>query len=334
MRKLANLPSLVTARPNTRVKQPDGKHPLISKQRQKLIATWEGLSGNARGSVWLLAAGFFATVMITGIKLVGQRLPVLEILFFRQMFVFILLTPVLVREFPNTFLSKRWKLHLSRCVISIIAMTTGFTAVVHLPLAEATAISFSRAFFATLLAIIVLKEVVDFRRWGATIAGFIGVVIIVRPSPEGVNEFALLAILSAALVACNLIMTKRLSETESPTTIMAYHAGVLTAAYAIPTWWLWCEPTWIEMGFIVAIAMLMSIVQYCMISGYKQAEASAAQPLEYVRLIYAAAIGFLVFSEVPTLWTWSGAAVIIASSLYTIRRNATANLKPRRNPNQ
>jgi len=307
---------------------------LTRTRRQKLIATWEGLSGNARGSVWLLAAGLFATVMITGIKFVGQRLPVLEILFFRQMFVFILLTPILAREFPNTFLSNRWKLHILRCLVSIIAMTTGFTAVVHLPLAEATAISFSRALFATLLAIIVLKEVVGVRRWGATVVGFLGVVIIVRPSPEGVNEFALLAILSAALVACNLIMTKRLSETESPTTIMAYHAGVLTVAYAIPTCWLWVEPTWLEMGFIVAIAMLMSIVQYCMINGYKQAEASAAQPLEYVRLIYAAAIGFLVFGEIPTIWTWSGAALIIASSLYTIRRNAMTDHKSCRNRNK
>jgi drug/metabolite transporter (DMT)-like permease len=200
-------------------------------------------------------------------------------------------------------------------------MTTGFTAIVHLPLAEATAISFSRAMFATLLAIIILKEVVDIRRWGATIVGFLGVIVIVRPTAEGVNEYALLALFSASLVACNLIMTKSLSATERPSTIMAYHAGLLTAAYAVPAWWLWIEPTWTEMGFIVGIALLMSIVQYCMIRGYKEAEASAAQPLEYVRLIYAAAIGFVVFAEVPTVWTWSGAALIICSSLYTIRRN-------------
>ena len=292
-----------------------------SPRRQRLIATWDGLSGNARGSLWLLAGGLFATVMVTGIKFVGQRLPVLEILFFRQMFVFILLTPVLTKEFPGAFRTNRLKLHLSRCAISIVAMTTGFTAIVHLPLAEATAISFSRAMFATLLAIIILKEVVGIRRWGATIVGFIGVIVIVRPSPEGVNEYALLALFSAALVACNLIMTKSLTTTERPSTIMAYHAGVLTVAYAIPAWWLWVQPTWTEMGLIVGIAMAMSVVQYCMIRGYKEAEASAAQPLEYVRLIYAAAIGFVVFAEVPTVWTWAGAALIIGSSIYTIRRN-------------
>ena len=294
---------------------------MINTRRQRLIATWDGLSGNARGSVWLLVGGLFATVMVTGIKFVGQRLPVLEILFFRQMFVFVLLSPVLAREFPGTFRTNRLKLHLSRCAVSIVAMTTGFTAIVHLPLAEATAISFSRAMFATLLAIIILKEIVDIRRWGATIVGFLGVIVIVRPTAEGVNEYALLALFSASLVACNLIMTKSLSATERPSTIMAYHAGLLTAAYAVPAWWLWIEPTWTDMGFIVGIALLMSIVQYCMIRGYKEAEASAAQPLEYVRLIYAAAIGLVVFAEVPTVWTWSGAALIIGSSLYTIRRN-------------
>jgi drug/metabolite transporter (DMT)-like permease len=294
---------------------------VISTRRQRFIATWDGLSGNARGSVWLLVGGLFATVMVTGIKFVGQRLPVLEILFFRQMFVFVLLSPVLAREFPGAFRTNRLKLHLSRCAVSIVAMTTGFTAIVHLPLAEATAISFSRAMFATLLAIIILKEVVGIRRWGATIIGFLGVIIIVRPTAEGVNEYALLALFSAGLVACNLIMTKSLAATERPSTIMAYHAGLLTVAYAVPAWWLWIEPTWTEMGFIVGIALLMSIVQYCMIRGYKEAEASAAQPLEYVRLIYAAAIGFVVFAEVPTVWTWAGAALIIGSSLYTIRRN-------------
>ena len=278
---------------------------MTSTWRQRLIATWDGLSGNARGSLWLLAGGLFATVMVTGIKFVGQRLPVLEILFFRQMFVFVFLTPILTKQFPSAFQTQRLKLHLSRCAISIVAMTTGFTAIVHLPLAEATAISFSRAIFATLLAIIVFKEIV-----------------IIRPSPEGMNEYALMALFSAALVACNLIMTKSLTTTERPSTIMAYHAGLLTVAYAVPCWWLWIKPTWTEMGLIVGIALLMSMVQYCMIRGYKEAEASAAQPLEYVRLIYAAGIGFIIFAEVPVIWTWAGATLIIGSSIYTIRRNA------------
>ena len=287
-----------------------------------IIASWHGLSGNARGSLWLLAGGLFATVMITGIKFAGQRLPVLEILFLRQLFLFIMLTPILAREFPGAFRTKRLKLHVTRCAVSIFAMTTGFTAIVHLPLAEATAISFSRALFATVLAVLVLKELVGVRRWGATLLGFLGVLIIVQPSSDGINAYALLAIVSAALVSCNLIMTKKLTTTEKPKTIMAYHAGLLTIAYAGPCWWLWVEPTWREVGLIVGLAGLMSAVQYCIIRGYRDAEASAAQPLEYVRLLYAAAIGFLVFAEIPTTWTWCGAALIIASSLYTMKRNA------------
>jgi drug/metabolite transporter (DMT)-like permease len=173
------------------------------------MASWESLSGNARGSIWLLLGGLFATVMVTGIKFTGQRLPVLEILFLRQMFLFLMLTPILTKEFPGTFRTKRLKLHLARCAVSIFAMVTGFTAIVHLPLAEATAISFSRALFATLLAVLVLRELVGVRRWGATIIGFIGVLIIIQPSSDGINAYALLAIFSAALVSCNLIMVKK-----------------------------------------------------------------------------------------------------------------------------
>jgi len=102
---------------------------------------------------------------------------------------------------------------------------------------------------------------------------------------------------------------------------MAYHAGILTVAYSFPTLWLWTQPTLLEIGYIVGIALLMSVVQYCMIKGYKEAQASAAQPLEYVRLLYAAGIGYLVFSEIPSVWTWTGAVLIIGSSLYTIKRN-------------
>ena len=296
-----------------------------NKHIRHIIASWEGLPGNARGSIWLLSGGLFATVMVTGIKFAGQRLPVLEILFLRQMFLFLMLTPILTKEFPGAFRTKRLKLHLARCAVSIVAMVTGFTAIVHLPLAEATAISFSRALFATLLAVLVLKELVGIRRWGATIIGFIGVLIIIQPSSDGINTYALLAIFSAALVSCNLIMTKKLTTTESPTTIMAYHAGILTLAYAGPCWWLWIEPTWIEIFLIIGVAGLMSAVQYCIIRGYRDAEASAAQPLEYVRLLYAAAIGFLIFAEVPTTWTWIGASLIIASSLYTVKRNTMNN---------
>lgn len=292
------------------------------RDASRLIAAWDRLSGNARGSVWLLVGGLLATAMVTGIKHVGQSLPVIEILFCRQMLVFLLLAPALFRGFPGILRTRRLKLHLWRCAVSIVAMLTGFTAVVHLPLAEATALSFSRAFFATLLAIFILHETVGIRRWSATIVGFIGVLIVVRPGAEGINAYALLAILSAALVAGNLIMTKRLAATERPSTIMVYHAGVLAVAYALPAWWLWVPPTWVEVGIIGGIALLMSAVQYCMIRGYREAEASAAQPLEYVRLIYAALIGYLVFAEVPTVWTWAGAALIIASAVYTIRRNA------------
>ena len=294
---------------------------MLLKKRKQIIAAWQGLSGNARGSAWLLAAGLFATVMVTGIKFVGQRLPVLEILFFRQLMVFGLLSVVLFRNFPATFRTRRLKLHMSRCVVSIFAMTTGFTAIVHLPLAEATAISFSRALFATLLAILFLKEVVGVRRWSATFIGFAGVLVVVRPSPDAIDPYAMLALVSAALVAGNMIMTKSLAATEHPVCIMGYHAGVLAIAYSIPAWWFWVEPTLAELFLIAGIAILMSAVQYCVINGYREAEASAAQPLEYVRLLYAAGIGFLVFGEIPTIWTWIGAGLIIGSSLYTLHRN-------------
>ncbi|MEK9726386.1 MAG: EamA/RhaT family transporter, partial [Rhodospirillaceae bacterium] len=120
----------------------------------RLRERWAGLSGNVRGSLWILLASFIAAVMSGLIKAIGQRIPVFEILLIRQLCVIAILSPVLVRHHDTVFKTAHFRLHIMRGGFAAIAMATGFTAVVHLPLAEASAISFAKTLFATLLAIV------------------------------------------------------------------------------------------------------------------------------------------------------------------------------------
>ncbi len=286
------------------------------------LAYWEALPANARGSVWMVVSSLVFAVMATCIKVLGRDLPVVEILLFRQLFVLVVVSPAIVRGFPAVLQTTRRHIHITRAVLAFCAMTLGFTAIVHLPLAEATAISFARTLFTTLLAVIFLHEVVGWRRWTATLVGFVGVLVIVRPSPDHLNEYAVLALVSAGFVAALQIALRTLARTERPITIMTYQNVTLSVLLAGPAAYFWVTPTWEQVAFLAAVGALMSVVQWTMIKAYGAGDASAIAPMEYGRIVFATVAGVLVFAEVPTVYTAVGTALIIGSTLYTLRRNA------------
>jgi drug/metabolite transporter (DMT)-like permease len=259
--------------------------------------------------------------MTSFIKHVGQSIPVVEILFIRQILVLVIISPVILKDIDSVFRTKVLRFHVLRSTLSVIAMLTGFLAVVQLPLAEVTAISFVRTLFTTILAIFFLKEVVGVRRWSSVIIGFIGVLIIVRPETENINTYALLAIVSALFVSSINILMRKLSQIQSSSTIMVYQSIFVTLAMAGPAIYLWVTPTLDEAFLILVVGGLMSLMQWLFIQAYKVGEAAAIAPMEYLRLLYAIIIGIVFFTEVPTPWTLGGAGVIISSTLYTLHRN-------------
>ena len=288
---------------------------------QEIYRRWQTLPGNVQGSLIALLASLISVLMTSLIKHVGQSIPVVEILFIRQILVLVIISPVILKNINTVFKTKVFRFHFLRGSISVIAMLTGFTAVVHLPLAEVTAISFVRTLFTTILAILFLKEVVGVRRWSSVIIGFIGVLFIIRLEPENINAYVLLAIASAFFVSSINIVMRKLSQIENSSTIMVYQSIIVTLAIAGPAIYLWVIPT-LEMAFfIVVIGGLMSLMQWIFIQAFKVGEAAAIAPMEYSRLLYAAVIGIVFFAEVPTLWTLGGAGIIIGSTLYTLHRN-------------
>ena len=283
---------------------------------------WQALPGNVRGSLIILIASLTSVVMSSLIKHVGQTIPVIEILFVRQILVMIIISPVIFRNLGTVFKSSIYGLHFLRASLSVIAMYTGFTAVVNMPLAEVTAITFARILFTTILAIIFLKEIIGMRRWISIIIGFVGVLVIIHPDPDNINIYALMAIVSALFVSGIQIVLRKLSQVDKPSTILAFHSVFIALAMAVPTYYQWVMLNLDEMIYILMIGILMSLMQWLFIQAFKAGEAAAIAPMEYVRLLYAGVIGIIFFAEIPTVWTLSGAAIIVASTLYTMHRNA------------
>lgn len=288
---------------------------------QIYIQRWQALSGNVRGSIIILIASLVSVLMSSLIKHVGQTIPVIEILFIRQMLVLIIISPVIFRNRATVFKSNIYGMHFLRASLSIFAMYMGFSAVVNMPLAEVTAISFARIMFTTILAIIFLNEVIGIRRWTSIVIGFVGVLVVIRPDPDNLNVYALMAVVSALFVSGVQIILRKLSQIDKPSTILVFHSVTITLVMSIPAYFQWVMPSPHEMFFILMIGALMSLMQWMFIQALKVGEASAIAPMEYVRLLYAGIVGIIFFSETPTVWTLSGAAIIVASTLYTMHRN-------------
>lgn len=291
-------------------------------------AWWMALPANVRGALWILAASILFSVMSAAVKTVGARLDSFQIAFFRCAFGLIVILPFMVKAGPQVFRTRRLPLHVLRALTGVAAMFSGFYSITHLPLADATAISFAKPLFMIILAVLFLGEVVRWRRWTATVIGFIGVLVMINPGENGLNPAMAAALFGTLCVAVVVVLVKRLSTTEAPLTILFTFGIVSTLVSAVPAAFVWQTPTWLEFALLVLIGCLGAAGQSCAIRGFRVGEATAVVPFDYSRLLFAGALGYVLFGDVPTLNTLAGAALIVASTLYIALREARLGKKP------
>lgn len=287
---------------------------------------------NAKGAaILMVAAGLFA-LMTAFIKLLGEHLHVTQILFIRQVVMTAIVAPGVVRGFPGVLITRRPILQLIRIGLALIAMLCGFSAVIHMPLAEATAIGFAKSFFVTIFAVIVLSEVVGIRRWMAVAAGFFGVFVMLGPGTGGFTYYGILALIGAACAGMVMVIIRLLSRTERPVTILAWQAFGVGVAMAVPALYFWQWPTMTEWGLLLAMGGFSYAAQMANINAYKFGEASVLASLDYVRLLYATLLGWLIFDSLPGWNTWAGAAIIVLAAIYTIWRESQRKQQLTRSP--
>ncbi len=285
---------------------------------------WLRLPANARGAAWVIIGTVIFAINDTVVKILGISIHPVQMTFFRYWIGFLLLVPVFWRVGLEALATTRLPLHVTRSVLAGIGQAGAYYAVVHLLLVDATAVQFSRPLFMTLLAVFVLGETVGWRRWAATFIGFSGVIVLVRPGHAGLDIAWIVALATALMFAVAMILIRKLAQTEPTTRILFYYHLTGLGFFVAPAIWVWRTPVGEEWFFLVSIGVLTTLAMVCYVRGLAVGEASIVGPMEYTRLIYAAFLGYFFFAEVPLIWTWFGAAIIVASAFYIARREAFA----------
>ncbi len=254
------------------------------------------------------------------IKLVGAGIHVTQVIFVRQLCIILIMLPQLSKGFPESVKTKQPLLHLARISVALVAMLCGFTAVIHMPLADATAIGFAKSLFVTIFAIILLKESVGIRRWSATLVGFGGVLIMLQPGSNGFSIYGVYAAVAAVAAGLVMVLIRIMSRKDPPSTILIYQGVGVALVLAIPAFINWRPPTPAEWLLLLGIGITGYLSQLCNVYAYKYGEASLLAPLEYTRILYATVIGLIVFGDLPGVSTVVGATIVVLASAYTIHR--------------
>ncbi len=276
------------------------------------------------GMLCKVVAMLMFAIMFAAVRWLGPHFPIGEIVFFRSL----LGLPVIVVAAAfsgglHLLATKRVDSHALRSVAGVISMFCNFTAYTLLPLADVTAIGFAAPLFIVVLAATFLRERVHVYRWSAVVIGFVGVLVIVGPEARmasGATIGVMFALTSAALAAVAMIFLRRMSAHEHSTAIAFYF--MLTAAivslFTLPLGWNF--PTGQEGWILLACGLSGGVGQLFLSFSYRYGEASLLAPFDYTAMIWAVALGYFVFGELPMANVWIGAAIVISAGLLILWR--------------
>jgi drug/metabolite transporter (DMT)-like permease len=287
-----------------------------------LVARYERLSLVSRGCLLMVVATLLFAGMHAAIRHVTQHLSGVEVAFFRNLFGLVVIVPLLVRFGPRLFHTEKFSLHMLRALINAVSMVAFFIGLSMTPLARATAIAFTAPLFTALLSALFLGEVFRWRRWSAIIVGFIGALVILRPGLDVVDTGSLLVLFSSLLWAMAMIDIKVLARTESSATITAYVTVLMTPLTLVPALFYWQTPSPELWVWLIFIGVIGTMGQFIVTEAIKLADMTVLMPFDFLKLVWAAFLGLILFAEVPDALTWLGAAIVFASSFYIIWREA------------
>ena len=264
----------------------------------------------------MVISTFCAAGMIAIIRHLSSTLHPFEVALFRIFFGLIALLPLLLRHGIGPLKTKRYGIHAIRGVCSSLTVTLSFWAIALAPLAKVMAINFGAPLFATVIAIVILGEVFRMRRAVALAVGFSGMIVILRPGIAEIEVGVWIALLASIAWAGEMTVIKILVRTETSlqtTFYMALTATPIVLLFALP---VWQTPTWTELGWLAVVGALGSLAHLCFAQAFKESDMTAVLPLKYLQLVWVAGVGFIGFGEVPDMWTWVGAALIVAGAGY------------------
>jgi drug/metabolite transporter (DMT)-like permease len=257
------------------------------------------------------------------LKLAAQRYPLGEVIAVRGLIATVLVGGLLI-AFGHLFalrhaLSSRRV--VGRTALDGAAMILFTTALIHMPLAELSAINLVSPLIITALAVIFFKEEVGWRRWTAIAVGFLGTLFIVKPTPGAFNAWALLGVACAFAGAGRDVVTRQL-DPGIPTIAISFLAAVGSAIIGLVLWiWEdWRGMALFDVGLLAVSAVFVAIGHYLIVIAFRGVDVAAIAPFRYTLLIWAGVCGYFAFGEVPDRFAIFGSALIVGSGLYALHR--------------
>jgi drug/metabolite transporter (DMT)-like permease len=222
-------------------------------------------------------------------------------------------------SFPGLTRTTRPALQIGRSLLLLMSTVLNFIAVRYLQLDQTTSIMFMTPFLVALLAGPMLGEWISARRWTAILVGFSGVLLVTRPGFGGIHPAALLCVAGSLCYAVYSIMTRMLARTDSSETTLFYSnlVGFVAMSFVLPPFWT-APTSALAITLMVAIGAFGSLGHFLLIVGHRLAPAPVLAPFVYTQMVWMISLGYLVFGNLPNVWTLAGAAIVIASGLYLL----------------
>ncbi len=256
-------------------------------------------------------------------KHLSSEIHFLEVVWGRYLFMVLISFPITFIFFKNYLQwPKNLSIQFARSIFLFLSTVLFFYAISILPLADSLTLMFVSPILVTLLASIILKEKVGFRRWIAVILGFIGALIVIRPGFKEFNPASLAAIGAGFSYALYIISTRKLSSLDNPllTLIFTGLSGAVLITFIVP--FVWITPSFNQWLLLFGLALAGTIGHLFLILSFNYAEASKLAPLAYFEIVTNVIIGYYFFGDFPDFWIWLGLFIIVSSGLYiSIREN-------------
>ena len=274
-----------------------------------------------RGVVLMAGGMFLFSAVDTHAKFLTDSLHPIQITWSRQLGLLLGVFIIIAIKGRSVLRSVHPWLQISRGVMAAVSATLFIVAVSYVPLADAIAVTFVAPFIVTLMGALILREKVGIRRWTAVLIGFLGTMIVIRPGFAEFHPAMFLVLLAATAFALRQILSRFLSGGDPVETTVAYTAIVSVVILSLPLPFVWTTPEWgIEVALLVSMALLAACAETLVIMALEAAQAVIVAPVHYTILIWGTFYGWIIFGHLPDVWTLLGAAIIIATGIYTLRR--------------
>jgi drug/metabolite transporter (DMT)-like permease len=279
--------------------------------------------------IGLMLLGFLCFSFTDAIaKFLTHDLHPLQIVWFRQFGLLSVGLWLLASRGLPILRTKRPGLQISRGVVAAMSSTLFIFAITYVPLADAVAVSFVAPFMVTVLGALILREAVGLRRWTAVTVGFIATLIVIRPGLGLFHPAILLVIVAASLFAARQILSRILGPVDATHTTIAYTSLGSVAVLTVPAILFWHTPAGLQQAILLfLLAASAGAGEVLIIRALELAQAVTVAPLQYTMIVWSTTLGWLIFAQLPDGWTLVGAAVIMASGMYTLHRERLAAMR-------